>query len=239
MLGEEPPSIVGGSGNAIIDAPPWNNSAIEFGELLHESIQFSLTGPGTTEENISHIDEMFDEVMDKEEWTSSMVDTLADSSKKLGRKKGDFFDEEDALEIKNYCHKFLRFLDSNGWLNAIWKSEHKYVSGEVNTKWGSVKLNGRVDLRGEIEGKVVIIEIKSSKKSRDSWHLQAGLYAEMEKEAPCSHVVVWSPRNAPIFSQSEAIENLRFQTHPENDEERAIPFLCAKCKVSDCPERAC
>jgi ATP-dependent exoDNAse (exonuclease V) beta subunit len=211
------------------------SSKMEYGNLMHESIQFVLTGPGTAKENMALIEEILEEVALEEEWTHSLLQILPKSSGE--KEQGDDFDEDDALDLIEDTRNCLRFIEKNGWINAKWEKEAP-VSGSIETKWGVLTLNGFVDLKGESEDGVVIIEIKSSRKYSDSWNIQMGLYSDMEQEGTYSEVAVWSPQYVHVTNQSDAIASLRLRTKPETETRRAIPHLCKDCNVIECPQRS-
>ena len=213
--------------------PDHVNSSMLSGNLMHEAIQYVLAGD-TIDSNLSRIVAILDEVEEREEWTNSLIQTLPESSS--GKQSGNFFDEDDAFDLRGWVCDFIDFLDNKGWKDAVWEREFK-VSGSVQTEWGEVLLNGYVDLRGKVGDEVVIIELKSSQRSSDSWKFQAGLYAEMAEIGSYQHVVVWSPKHYSVSTQEEAIEILRLRTMESGGIARPVPYLCIGCDVH-CDQRA-
>lgn len=231
---DSPPATSRAGGKSDENRSHRASSNIEFGNLLHESIQFTLTGPQTVEENLATITEILEEVADGEMWTEGIISTLPKSSK--NNEQGDDFDEDDALDLIDEVEKFLDFIETRGWLHAKWEKEVP-VSGIIETRWGNLRLDGFVDLKGEYEGGAVIIEIKSSRKYSDSWKIQVGLYSEMALAGTYSEVAFWSPMHEDSFTQEEAITSLRLRTKPEIEGTRPVHYLCRKCEIYDCPVR--
>lgn len=229
--------VNGGSSDGGEPAEPYPNhvkSSMLAGNLMHEAIQYVLAG-GTIDSNLSRIVEILEEVEEREEWTNSLIQTLPESSG--GKQSGNYFDEDDAYDLRVWVCDFINFLDNKGWKDAVWETEFE-VSGSVQTEWGEVLLNGYVDLWGKMGDEVVIIELKSPERSSDSWKFQAGLYSEMAEIGTYQHVVVWSPKHYSVSTQEEAIEILRLRTMKSGGVARPVPYLCSNCTVMSCDQRA-
>jgi len=168
----KPSNHTNGSNNKL---PYWIEIRTEKGNLYHAILQFCAT----TKNGFELANEMLKECIELRDWTEKFKDSLLGIDDRL---RFIDFSKQRANKLLWGSEDFEIFLnekieDSN---ELNWVRE-KEIIGEFATPFGKWGTRGSIDLFGELNGKKIVIEIKSKEVNfaLDEWKNQLIIYEKM------------------------------------------------------------